>query len=380
VASGQTQDNADRTSGDGICRSSTPLCYRPEDLFINDVPLKHVGSLGEVGSGKWYFDYAADKIYFADDPTGKVVEASVSRAAFSGNADNVTIQSLTIEKYANPLQQGAVAPGAFGQTGGRNWLVQDNIVRDNHGEGIRINEGARLLRNTVHHQGQVGIAGFGSNALVEGNEVYANNFAGVNPNWAAGGIKFNGATSYVNSDIVMRNNNVHDNDGYGLWCDFNCLRTIYEGNQVARNSSWGISQEIAGSATISNNILTDNGGGIFISTSRDVEVTGNTITGPWPMVGLDENRGTGAFGTLVLINLYVHDNTITLPAGVQNSHHIGVIQTRGVNDAFTSGNNRFVSNHYTLSGVQRPFAWLNAYRTSSEWRTFGLDSGGTFTP
>jgi parallel beta-helix repeat protein len=374
VASGQTQDNADRTSGAGVCRAASPQCFRPENLFIDNVLLRHVSTLAEVTATSWYFDYAADKIYFAADPTGKTVETSVTRHAFTGGATNVTIRALVIEKYANPLQQGAVDTGP-------GWLIEDTEVRWNHGEGLRIATGARLLRNKVHHQGQLGIGGPGDDALVDNNDVYANNFAGVDDEFAAGGVKVHGVTGNLSERITLSNNRVHDNDGRGLWCDFNCVATVYEGNTVERNTSWGIEHEISYAAVIRNNTLTGNGGGIFAATSQDVEVANNAISGPFAILGLDQVRGTGYFGTLVLANLNAHDNTITLPAGAGDGQHVGVIQTVGNNDAFGAArNNRFTANHYTLSGVQRPFAWMNAYRTAAEWRGYGLDITGTFEP
>ena len=54
----------------------------PETLFIDDRPLKPVDALSKLTSGTFYFDYAADKIYIADDPTGKKVEAGKLVRAF----------------------------------------------------------------------------------------------------------------------------------------------------------------------------------------------------------------------------------------------------------------------------------------------------------
>src|SRR6185369_5012141 len=101
VASGQTQQGVNNF---GECSSGYPLCTFPEELFIDGVALQHVGSLGEVGPGKFYFDYGADQIYFANDPTGHQVEASVTTTAFQPTADYVTISGLTIRGYSNLAQ------------------------------------------------------------------------------------------------------------------------------------------------------------------------------------------------------------------------------------------------------------------------------------
>ena len=373
VATGQTQEGTNQSSASGICRAGYERCIYPWDVFRDGVPLRAATSLAGLASGGFYFDFANDAIYVADDPAGHTTEAAVTQRAFGGTASNVTIQGLVIEKYANFLQQGVIDP-----TTAPSWVVQDNEVRLNHGEGVRIGPNARILRNNIHHMGMVGVAGFANGALVEGNEIAFNNYAGVNDEWAAGGLKVNGRSGGLVQDLTIRNNRVHDNVGRGLWCDYNCIRTVYEGNTVERNTSWGIEQEIGYAATISANTLNGNGGGIFVSTSQDVEVAGNTINGPYAILGLEEVRGTGYYGALVLKNMNVHDNVVTLPVGAGDNQHVGIIQTNGDNGVFSTANNRFTNNRYTLNGVQRPFAWMSAYRTATEWRGFGLDATGSF--
>ena len=174
VASGQTQQGIRRSIQ---CQSGYSLCNYPEDLFINDVMLQRVTSLSQVTAGKWYFDYAADKIYFASDPTGKRVETSVTAYAFTGTAQGVVIRNLIIEKYATPSSYGAV--------GGDNtatWQVTDNQFRWNHGGGIRTGKQMKILRNNIHHQGQVGIIGWKSDGvLIEANELAYNRHCGLLP-------------------------------------------------------------------------------------------------------------------------------------------------------------------------------------------------------
>ena len=122
--------------GDAPGRSGYPRCNYPEDLFLNDVPLLHVAGPSDVGPGKWHCDYAADRIYLGDDPTGKKVEVSVTPKAFTGSATDVTIRNLTIEKYANPTQQATVELG----TG---WIIEDCELRWNHFTGISVGPRSR---------------------------------------------------------------------------------------------------------------------------------------------------------------------------------------------------------------------------------------------
>jgi hypothetical protein len=56
-ATGQTQENMVITD-QLACAPNYPLCNRPEDVWIDNVQLRHVGSLAEVVSGTFWFDYA----------------------------------------------------------------------------------------------------------------------------------------------------------------------------------------------------------------------------------------------------------------------------------------------------------------------------------
>ena len=161
VVTGQTQQGqvhgqCDRNlkNADG---SRYTGCRYPEDLFFNDVALMQVETLTEVGPGKWFFDYDADKIYFYDHPSGHKVETSITRTAFAGSATDVTIRGLIIEKYANPAQMGAIGD----QRPGDGWIIEDCEVRWNHGAGIRLASQGRARRNVVHHNGQMGLGGGG---------------------------------------------------------------------------------------------------------------------------------------------------------------------------------------------------------------------------
>ena len=377
VATGQTQQGGRLGRN---CTPDAPRCTYPEQLFIDDVLLKHVASLGAVGPGEWYFDYAADKIYFVNDPTGKKVETSVIPQAFYGDQPNVTIRGLTIEKYANPSGRGVIGFVAAG-TG---WVVTDNTIRWNHGAGIKTNSGMRALRNNIHHQGQMGISGAGNNVLVEDNEIAYNNTAGFTMGWEAG------ATKFTRTDgLIVRGNYSHDNHGPGLWTDIDNINTLYENNRVEDNDWRGIFHEVSYKATIRNNVCRRNGSklpanfplapvdgaGILISNSPNVEVYGNTVSGNKNgIAALESDRGSGKYGVYDVVNLYVHDNTVTQFSGLAG----GAVQNVGSNAVFSGQNNRYVHNTYDLGGDARPFRWMNADRTPVEWRGYGLDVTGTF--
>ena len=61
----------------------------------------------------------------------QAVELSVTPQAFVADVNNITIQNLTIEKYASFQQQGAV------DVHGNGWIVNNDEIRLNHAIGVK---------------------------------------------------------------------------------------------------------------------------------------------------------------------------------------------------------------------------------------------------
>lgn len=368
----------------GYCDSQHPMCMYPEDLFFDSVPLIHVTSTAAVVPGSWYFDYPNHNIYFADDPTGHVVETSVTRSAFSGSAANVSVSGIIVEKYAIPAQFGAIGD----QSPGPNWIVRGNEVRWNHGAGIALLNNSQATMNYVHHNGQKGIGGVGTNILVQGNRVSYNNWAGFDAGWEAGGMKF-----ALTNNLVVRGNSVHDNTGPGIWSDIDSVGTLFESNVVYDNKSGaGIVYEISRSAVIRYNSVCNNstpgptswlwGSQILIQNSGDVQVYGNTVETPSSSstlggngIGIiQQNRGSGPGGPRLAINNSVHNNTIVYRGGVSAS---GETADYNLPDLLLHGNNTFDYNTYHLSDPNwYHWAWGPAY-TFEGFKQAGLELHGS---
>jgi hypothetical protein len=385
VASGQTQQGyrtqETREDGQRICKPKYPRCTYPEDLFIDGTRLIHVSSLSQVRAGSWYFDYDADNIYIITDPTGHDVQTTVTPRAFQGTAANVTISGLTIEKYATPFSRGTIEPTGAG------WIIEDNLLRDGHGIGIETGDFTVARRNTVQRYMQLGLGGVGSGAVVEDNEVaYSNNPQAIAYGWAAGGAKWHNT-----QDLVVRGNYIHHNMGPGLWTDIDNIRTLIEYNQVDDNSRMGIYREISYDAIIRFNSASRNGfampktqpvrgGGIAIRSSSNVEIYGNTLTDNKAGIDINQNvTRTGLYGAYGVVNLYVHDNTVTMRTGLS-----GLTVGNGDSTFFSGKNNRFENNTYNLGSQTRPFWWWNAATsrqdslTVEEWQAAGEDVTGSF--
>jgi hypothetical protein len=387
VAGNQTQEGDRvgeiRNTGKKNCMPQAPRCFYPEELWINNVRLRHVASLGAVVAGAWYFDYDANKIYFAQDPAGRTVETSVTPQAFRGGAGNVTIRGLVIEKYANPFTHGAIAAG------GPAWLIENNEVRYNHAIGIDTGERTTVRGNKATRNLQLGMGGTGDGALIENNEIsYSNNPQMIEYGWAAGGTKWHGT-----QNLVARGNFIHHNNGPGLWTDIDNIYVLFEKNRVEDNSRAGIYHEVGYDAIIRNNTSARNGsgflsselglrgGGIAIRASQNVEIYGNTLTNNRGGFDLNQNViRTGKYGPYEVKNVYVHDNTVRIPKNLSGLQ----VTTDNPASFFTSKNNRFRNNTYYLGNQAKPFWWWKASAskqdslTITEWKNAGQDQTGTF--
>ncbi|MBU8541473.1 right-handed parallel beta-helix repeat-containing protein [Falsiroseomonas tokyonensis] len=372
VAGGQSQRGQRKFAE--RCIATMPRCSHPEAVFLDDVPLLHAASLGQLRPGHFFLDYATQQIYLAEDPRGRKVEASVAPYAFMGGAVGVSISNLIVEKYASPLQAGAIGHDVVSQ----DWLVRNNEIRLNYGIGLVVGTGSRVISNRLHHNGNMGAGCVGDRILFEGNEIAGNgHFAGLDVLWEGGGAK-----CAKTSDLVVRGNHLHGNHGMGFWTDIDNRATLYEDNLVEDNSMGGLSHEISYSAVIRGNRFRGNGhgfntwlwgGAIQVQNSQDVLVQENRIevSGPGNGIALiQQDRGTGAYGPYLTRNNVVRDNLLVLRSEGRPGAS-GLIADYATL-AMQRGNNVFDGNQYLAADpdalrwgwADRFLAW-DAFRAAS---------------
>jgi hypothetical protein len=341
---GQTQHNP--TAVPRNCDPGWEGCIYPEDLFFDGEPYRHLDSptMPSIGPREWWFDYANHVIYLHDDPTGHLVETSTVGSGFGGPANDVLIQYLTIEEFADMYPFGAVGgpQGKNSLTQGTNWTVENCEVKLNHGFGVRVEYRMHIVKNYIHDNGQVGISGgIGSTAnpttesansgiLIEGNVINHNDFAHFNPGFGAGGFKV-GATS----GVTLRNNVIEHNEGSGIHFDADSNDEFVDNNLIVDNSDGdGLVQEIGdGRSVFRNNKVLRNGGHvnsdgwayqIGVHASSGVEAYCNVMEIPPAQGGIggwgvgSSNRGNSAFppfGYHATTGNYFHHNVVIWDPG-----------------------------------------------------------------
>ncbi|KQT50670.1 hypothetical protein ASG43_05115 [Aureimonas sp. Leaf454] len=366
VAGGQTQEGLRIATDEAIA----PRGGYPETLFIDGRPLTPVGSVADVTAGTFFFDYAADKIFLADNPAGHTVEAGVASAAFESDASGVGISNLVIQQFNAPTQHGAIQ-------GGEGWTIQNNEVRSNYGVGITAQGGSQIIGNHVHDNGQMGIGGNGADIVVEGNEIASNGtWSGIDPFWEGGGTKFAETTA-----LIVRDNYSHDNRGFGLWTDIDNIGTLYEGNLVVNNDGGGINHEISYDAVIRNNTFAGNGtaaqgdwlwgAAVQIQNSQNVEIYGNRIDMSDGLNGIaliQQDRGAGAYGAYTTTGNTIHDNVLVSTGGDGRSGGVADFNEAGLLD----GNNVFSNNQYYMDGGNH--WWWGDFASGDTWAAYQADT------
>jgi parallel beta-helix repeat protein len=354
----------------GVCIDEVSACDLPEDLYIEGERIRRTRSLDSMDSDSWYLDYDADTVYLGRDPADSLIELAVIPYAFGGEATDVTIQGLVIEKYASPAQRGAIDVG----TG---WRILGNEIRHNHGAALFPASASTVSDNYLHHNGQIAIDGGGDGSVYERNEIAFNGLGDFSFEWGAGGVKF-----VHTSDLVLRDNFVHHNYGPGLWIDGYNEDTVFEENRVIDNFDAGIKIEISGSAMVRNNLIEGNGfgnehpprgAGIMIRESGPVEVVGNRLAGNKDALVLHQDDSRENETGNHLHGVTVHDNDIALDDGVVG--YFGDIPF----DAFDTAGLSFEENRYTGSDGEPLFLDHGDELVFTEWRENGRDLGSTYT-
>jgi parallel beta-helix repeat protein len=354
---GQLQEGSVYTNPDWqVCENTHPRCNRPDDVFMNSVPLKHVDSSDKLAAGTFFFDYPRNVIAVGTNPNGAVMEAAITPFALQSSASGVVLRNLTFEKFATPTERAAI------ELNGAASRVEGVIVRLTHGNGVVIKNDGIVRDSRLIDNGQSGGGAAGVGGLYEGNEIARNNYAGHAVSFSAGGLS-KGANS---TNLTIRNNRVFDNFGEGIWLDSYNRDALIENNTVYGNTRSGIFYELSyGGTVIRNNSVRCNGGyGQINNTSSagtaddPILITGNTIT-----------VCAGSKGEALAIR---NDGRRPTDYVIVEGNTFRFEETRGkvIQDAWNGGSLgaiTFTDNVFYVLNDGRYWRWDGTDRTWNEW-------------
>jgi parallel beta-helix repeat protein len=272
------------------------------------------------------------------------------KSAFSGQARNVTLDSITVQEYNSGWQGGAIHPDAAAS----GWVVRNVSALHNYWAGLMAADGMKILGGHYNDNDQLGISGNAATGIVldgldgdpstfDGPEMARNRTLHAGCGYESGGMKWD------KGQVTVRNAHVHHNSCRGLWADGNSHDALIEHNLVENNAEEGILYEISQDAVIRNNLIYRNGfsgsgwywaGGVTVASSFNIEVYGNRLSDNYNgITGTQQDRPDGTPPAHLLDNFQVHDNLICATGG---SHPTGVVADNGADlaarDITFSGN------------------------------------------
>ncbi|MHB9756154.1 right-handed parallel beta-helix repeat-containing protein [Streptomyces sp. BYX5S] len=181
----------------------------------------------------------------------------VNQYAFGGQAPDVVIRHLTVQRFVPPQNEGVVNHGSAD-----GWIIEHSTIQRNAGAGMMTGARQQIRANCLRDNGQYGINGYkdGDTArdlVVEDNEIVGNN----TDDWerrqpgcgCTGGMKF-----WAVNGADIRGNWVHDNRGAGFWADNNNNDFLIEDNLFEDNDGAALMYETSYNAIIRKNTMRHN--------------------------------------------------------------------------------------------------------------------------
>ena len=249
-----------------------PLASHPDQLWIDGVAQRQVGSLAEVVPGTFFHDQPADRLYVGSDPTAAEVRASDLVKAMSVQADGVVLRGFGVRRYAPSVPDlGAVTLERPGIT------IEQVTITDSATTGLSLlSTGITVRQVRVAASGMLGVHGnHADGVVIDGLVSEGNNTERFNSSPVSGGLKITRSRG-----VTVRNSIFRANAGQGLWLDESVYDMTIVGNEMRGNAGHGAVLEISAKALFADNVVEGNGGhGIKVDNTSDVAIWNNTFVG-----------------------------------------------------------------------------------------------------
>ena len=245
-----------------------PMAAHPDQLFLDGTPLRQVADAASVTPGTFAVDYPSHRLLLGTDPSGRSVSATDLQQAIRVNVPGVALHGFGVRRYGTPMPlMGAVRFNVAGS-------VENVEIDDAATNALSFSrQGAVINHVTIRRAGELGVHADSADGLVLANSfITDSNFEHFNPWIATGGVK---VTSSRN--VSVRNNEVTDTPGVGIWFDASSVGIRIVDNVSTGNTEAGIEAELSASILIADNVVGGGLSGIYLFNAGDAQIYNNDI-------------------------------------------------------------------------------------------------------
>lgn len=375
--------------GFGFINLAYPYASWPDQVWINGVYLRQVGTLADVGPGKFFVEGVASgtnsmtfnstRLHIGDNPAGKLVEASNLGTALLSVGQYQKVLGMGFRRY-NPPQPNIAAVRLAREFA----LIENCIIQECASGGLSfIRPDCTANQVTVTDSGMVNIHANQADRLVL-NRVKSlrANRENFNMSPSAGGMKVTRLRTVTVSNSIFADNNCT-----GVWFDESVYDATVVSCDIQNNAKHGILDELGGKALFVDNLITGNAAiGVYTFNTDDVHVWNNTIVGNGE-ANVDVNADTRApmtassvgrdprqafpdpTMTWVCDNLEVKNNVIGKMPSNKWALRIRDSHTSGQRAAATFGPD-IDGNFYNWLSASNPWGWSQANAANQPIATF----------
>lgn len=354
-----------------------PMAGYPDQVWVDGVALRQVGSASAVVPGTFYVDSLGKRMVLGSDPTGHRVDASTLVKGIQIQGAGSTVRGIGVRRYADHL----AALGAISAEM-PNITLQNVVVTQNATVGIFAwASGHTFDHVTATANGLLGLSANTADRLtLTSSRIIGNDTEHFRTEPASGGVKISRSIGVSVLDSVISSNATN-----GLWFDVYSSDITVARSTFADNGADGVLVELSERAVLASNHLVHNGrAGIGVVDSGDVAVWNDNISGngEFAIRMMQDGRvSPDSTFPVTLRSIQIRNDLISVapsspcPVLVQDT-----TQTRYASDmALTFDENLYQrqspttpANLACLANGAAPFA---TYKTLATLRTTGNDGG-----
>lgn len=249
-----------------------PMASHPDQIWVDGTALRQVATRTAVTAGTFFVDESAKQLVMGSDPTNRKVEASTLAEAMSIRSKNSLIRGIGVRRYATSI------PGMGAVTTFFPGVTFDNMtIIDNAATGLFTGASNVTVKNvTVRNNGLLGLdANHADGLTVKSLLSTGNNSQHFNTAPVSGAMKITTSRNVTVTDSAFINNN-----GQGPWFDESVYNATFSHNDVVGNEGNALVFELSDRLIAADNVFTNNGDdAVAIMNSGNATIWNNTIIG-----------------------------------------------------------------------------------------------------